>query len=299
MNSRTNGSARKDRSASVGNVAIIGARSMLAQELMRVLDEDPAFGWVAAGARPDVDLTDLKTVEHFLADSKPSVVVNCAAMTDVDACESRVAEAFAVNAEGAGRAAAMAARRNAVFVQISTDYVFDGLKGDAYVEEDETSPLSVYGRSKLEGERMVEASGGDYVIIRTAWVFGRGRRNFVDRMLAAARERGEVAAVTDQRGSPTSARDLAQAIAVVIKARVTGTYHIANVGGASRFDVAQAAIQGAALSARLIAARSADFPRPARTPADSTLSAARLQRDTGHVLRPWREAVMEYAAAKE
>lgn len=282
----------------VGNVAIIGARSMLARELLSVLADDPAFGWVAEGSRPDVDLADLRTVDHFIATAEPAVVINCAAMTDVDGCENRMAQAFAINAEGAGRAAAMAARRKARFIQISTDYVFDGLKGEPYVEEDETSPLSAYGRSKLEGERMVEAAGGDYVIVRTAWLFGRGRRNFVDRMLAAARDKGEVAAATDHSGSPTSARDLALALAAVIKARVSGTYHIVNAGGASRFDVAQAAIKGAGLQARLIAATSADFPRPARVPANSVLSAAKLQRDTGHVLRPWREAVLEYAAAK-
>jgi dTDP-4-dehydrorhamnose reductase len=285
-------------SGSVGNVAVLGARSMVAQELLRVFAEDPAFGWVASGARPDVDLTTPRTVHYFLEESEPAVVVNCAAMTDVDACEGRVAEAFAVNAEGAGRAAVMAARRKALFVHISTDYVFDGLKGAPYIEEDETSPLSVYGRSKLEGERLVEAAGGDWLIVRTAWLFGPARRNFVDRMLAAARERGEVSGATDHCGSPTSARDLALAVAALIKARAGGLYHVVNAGGCSRYEAAQAAVAGAGLTARVLPARCADFPRPARVPANSVLSAEKLRRDIGHTLRPWREAVTEYAAAR-
>jgi len=278
-------------------VAVLGARGLAGREVVRALREDPAFGWVAEGGRPEVDLTRPDTVEAFLRQAEPAVVINCAAMTDVDACEGRVAEAFALNAEGAGRAAVIAVRHGAVFIQLSSDYVFDGRKGAPYVEEDETMPLSVYGRSKLEGERLVEAAGGRWIIARTAWLFGPGRQNYVDRMLSAARETGEVRGATDQRGSPTSARDLALALAALIKARAMGLYHVVNAGGGSRYDVARTAVEAAGIAARVLPARRVDFPRRATTPEDSTLSAEKLRRDTGHTVRPWREAVAEYAAA--
>ena len=157
---------------------------------------------VVALSRAELDVTDADHVRRVVAAAEPRAVVNCAAWTDVDAAETAEAAATAVNGEGAGNVARAAAEAGARIVHVSTDYVFDGTKREPWLESDAVNPIGAYGRSKLAGEEQVAAATEEYAIVRTAWLFGAGGRNFVDTMLALGEERDEVSVVTDQVGSP-------------------------------------------------------------------------------------------------
>ena len=273
---------------------VLGSRGMLGRDLVEALEARRLYGQVIGGDLPAVDIADARSIESFLAGRKPAVIFNCAAMADVDGCETERERAFAVNAEGAGNVAACAAALGAKCVHVSTDYVFDGRKRAPYVEEDFPAPLSVYGESKLAGERLVAERGKDWRIARTGWLYGRGRKNFVDNMLRLAKEQAELAVVTDQIGSPTWSRDLATALIDLAQSPMRGIFHAANAGACSRFEQVQFMLKVAGLAPRLRRARSSAFPRPARIPAYCALDSGKLARETGCVMRPWQEALELY-----
>jgi dTDP-4-dehydrorhamnose reductase len=222
------------------------------------------------------------------------VVFNCAGYTNVDRCESEPDLARAVNGEGPGHLACAARDAGAVLLHVSTDFVFDGERRAPYVEDDAPNPLSVYGRSKLAGDRGVAAAGGRWVIARTAWLYGRNGRNFVDTMLRLAREGKDLSVVTDRVGSPTWTRDLAGAIVALIRADARGIYNAVNRGACSRYEQVLEIVRLAGLAVRVNPVDSRAFPRPAATPAYSALDVSRLARDTGHVMRPWQQALRDY-----
>jgi len=280
--------------ANLGNAAVLGGRGMLGLDLVEACTADGEFGEVLSGDLPEADITDEKSLRRFLGGLKPTVVFNCAAVTDVDGCESRRDLAYAVNAEGAGTVAAVAKSLGATLIHLSTDFVFDGRKAAPYVEDDPPAPLSVYGRSKLAGERLVAQCAGRWLIARTAWLYGRGGDNFVDRMLRLGREKAEVSAVTDRVGSPTWTRDLAAALLALAKSSEQGVFHACNSGACSRYEQTALMFERAGFSARVRPADSSAFPRAAAVPAYSALSVERLRRRTGHVMRPWSEALGQY-----
>lgn len=224
----------------------------------------------------------------------PELIVHAAAMTDVDGCELNPAEAYRVNALGARHAALASAELNAALVFVSTDYVFDGAKGAPYLEDDLPNPLSVYGRTKLEGEQFVRVLAPHHYIARTAWLYASGHRNFVTRILQLAGERPRLGVVTTEYGSPTYAPDLAAAIAGLVTHPVYGTYHLVNSGEASRYQFARAILDNAGLRDYPLAELSA-YPRAARPPAygvlENTCAAA-----LGITLRPWQAALRECVA---
>jgi len=267
---------------------------MLGRDLMEALEARRLYGQIIGGEPPAVDITDPRSIESFLDGRRPDVIFNCAAITDVDGCETQRERAFAVNAEGAGNVAACAAALGAKCIHVSTDYVFDGRKRAPYVEEDAPAPLSVYGESKLAGERLVAARGKGWCIARTSWLYGRGRKNFVDDMVLRARQNGELSVVTDLVGSPTWSRDLATALIALAQSPAQGIFHAANAGGCSRFEQAQFMLKVAGVEARLRRARARAFPRPARVPAYCALDSGKLARETGFVMRPWQEALEMY-----
>ena len=191
-------------------MALIGGKGMLASAIRNCA----GTAWNIAGLDlPEFDLTDRSLVESVLGNLSPDVIINCAAYTDVDSCETNEELATRVNGEGPGHLARVAAKLGATLVHISTDYVFDGRKTSPYLETDPVGPLSAYGRSKLAGEQAVLASGlKRYYLVRTSWLYGPGGRNFVETIIRLAREREELRVVADQVGSPTYTGDLAQAI---------------------------------------------------------------------------------------
>lgn len=254
---------------------------------------------VTALGRPRLDLTDKASIEAAMAAVRPDVVINAAAYTAVDQAENDEAAAFAVNADGAGMLAAAAAGIGAPVLHISTDYVFDGSKTSPYAETDPVAPLGVYGRSKLAGEEAVEAANPRHLIFRTAWVYGPAGKNFAKTMLRAAAGRGELGVVHDQIGNPTAAADIAAALWQVT-ARITeapalfepGIYHMAASGVASWAEFAEeifrvsSELGGPAAPVRRIS--TAEYPTPARRPANSRLDCSRLAAAFGVILPHWR-----------
>jgi dTDP-4-dehydrorhamnose reductase len=251
---------------------------------------------------PEIDITDPTSVERALEDTKPEAVLNCAAMTDVDGQESNRDAAFAVNADGAGNLARAAAVAGVPLVHVSTDYVFSGeAPHDAagavrpYVESDPTGPRSVYGESKLAGERQVLEASRLHTVARTAWLFGTGGQNFVETMLRLASERAAVQVVTDQVGCPTWSGHLAPALVGLIEREVAGLVHLAGAGHVAWNGFATEIFRQAEVGCAVEAASSAVTDRPAPRPPWSALES---ERDDVLPLPPWQDGLAGYLAAR-
>jgi dTDP-4-dehydrorhamnose reductase len=243
--------------------------------------------------RAQLDVTDARAVEAAIADAAPAVVVNCAGWTDVDGAESNEQAALAVNGAGAANLARAALAAGAQLLQISTDYVFDGSARRPYVESDPTGPRSAYGRTKLAGEQAVLAASPDHLVVRTAWLFGQGGRNFAATMLAlAASGRDEVAVVTDQIGCPTFTGHLAEKLLDLAAQRRRGILHEAATGRCSWNEFAQAVFAAAGLDVRVTPTTSDALARPAPRPAWSVLAS---ERDP-EPMPAWQEGLAAYLA---
>jgi dTDP-4-dehydrorhamnose reductase len=254
--------------------------------------------------RPELDLTDAASIERAFDDARADVVVNAAAHTAVDRAETEEELATRINGAGAGLVAAAARRLGVPVIQISTDYVFDGALDRPYREVDPTGPVGAYGRSKLAGERAVAAAHSEHVILRTAWVYSPFGANFVKTMLRLGETRSELNVVADQRGTPTSALDIADGIIAVARRLaaskdrngLTGVFHLTGGGGeASWAEFAEAIFAEAEMHGRRpVAVRpitTAEYPTPARRPANSRLDGARLREVYGVVLPLWRQSL--------
>lgn len=248
----------------------------------------------------DVDTVDLRAqnqVEAWFAGHRPDVVVNCAAYTAVDAAESDPETARAVNATAVGVLADLADRAGALLVQVSTDYVFDGQADRPYREDDLTGPRSVYGRTKLEGERLARRAGR-HLIVRTAWLYGHGGRNFVEAIRNQVDSgRDHLRVVADQRGCPTTCDDLAEAILDLVAVEATGVFHAVNSGDTTWHGLARAIVEilGARIEVEPVA--TGEFPTVAPRPAYSVLDTGRLEARLGRRLPGWRDALHRYLTA--
>ncbi len=251
---------------------------------------------------PEIDITDAGAVEELLAERRPEAIVNCAAWTDVDGAETHREQAHAVNATGAGNLARAAAAIGVPLVHVSTDYVFDGdaPRDDAgearpYVESDRTGPRSVYGESKLAGEREVLAASARHTVVRTAWLYGVHGRNFVDTMLRLADEREAVQVVDDQVGSPTWSGLLAPALLGLLEREIGGLVHLAGSGAVSWNGFAREIFRQAERACRVEAIDSAQMARPAARPAWSVLVSERAE---VLPMPDWRDGLAGYLAAR-
>ncbi|RIL11429.1 dTDP-4-dehydrorhamnose reductase [bacterium] len=275
-------------------ILIVGAGGQLGRALRRRAlgraDLARGHGVVACG-RGEMDVTDLG-VRDAIAAAEPDVVINAAAMTDVDGCERDPDEAFRVNALGARNVALGAALAGADLVHISTDFVFDGGKGDAYWEFDRTAPISVYGASKLAGEEWVGRVHDRVYIARTAWLYGIGGRNFVTRILDLAAERPSLEVVDNEVGNPTFCDDLADAVLALVHTRAYGICHLVNEGACSRHAFARAILDLAGRPDYPI--HPVDhYPRLARAPSYAPLrNFAAAQ--AGVRLPPWQDGLARY-----
>lgn len=249
-----------------------------------------------------LDITDAAALARALATARPEVVINAAAYTAVDRAESEPERAHLINAVAPGLIAQACAEQGAALIHLSTDYVFDGSKPGAYVETDPVAPLGVYGASKEEGERAVRAALARHLIIRTSWVYGVHGANFLKTMLRLAAERDRLTIVADQRGCPTATRDIADGLlaAAPLLAAGTltpGTYHFAGSGATSWFDFATAIVERAGLHTGrhpdVVPITTADYPTPARRPANSELSSAAFAQASGIRAAPWQDRVVE------
>lgn len=273
---------------------------MLGLDVMRAGDR--AGHEMVGFARSELDVTDAVSVAGAFDRDTPDAAINCAAWTDVDGAESSREAAHAVNAEGAGHLARAAARAGVPLVHVSTDFVFDGQprlsatgSPRAYVESDATGPRSVYGQSKLEGERLVLAASPRHAVVRSSWLFGLGGRNFAATMLGLAAEREAVQIVSDQVGCPTWTGHLAPALLGLIERQVGGVVHLAGTGAVSWNGFAAEIFRQAELDCRVEAASTAQMARPAPRPAWSALESERAE---VLPLPPWQDGLAGFLAAR-
>jgi dTDP-4-dehydrorhamnose reductase len=279
-------------------IAVTGRSGQIARSLV---EKAGAKGiQVNTVARPEADLARPAEVEAALIDLRPDAIVNAAAYTSVDLCESESSLAYRINGIGAAAAARAAATLNIPIVHLSTDYVFDGGLDRPYREDDRPGPLGVYGDSKLQGERAVAAANRDHVILRTSWVYSPFGRNFVRTMLAIAKTRERLSVVSDQRGAPTSALDMADGIIAVLHnlldrpsvRELRGTFHMTGDGEANWAEFATAIFAASAASdgptARVVPILTSDYPTRARRPANSRLDNSRLAEVHGIRLPHWK-----------
>ncbi|MGC8916538.1 MAG: dTDP-4-dehydrorhamnose reductase [Thermoanaerobaculum sp.] len=273
-------------------VLLAGARGQLGRALLEVGRE---HGWdILAFDRAALDITDPRAVAEAVRTVQPELIANAAAYTAVDKAEEEPGAAFAVNAKAVATLAELANETGSLLVHVSTDYVFDGRSSRPYREDDPPNPLSVYGRSKLEGERAA-AGAREHLIVRTSWLFGRGW-NFVEairRQLHGGAK--ELRVVADQTGKPTSALDLAAGIVRLVVAGARGLFHVANGGETTWADFAREIAAQLGFSVPVVPITTAEAGRPAPRPAFSVLDTSRFEALCGP-LPPWRDALARYLA---
>lgn len=284
-------------------LALIGAGGMLGSMVAR----SAPLNWeLIPLQRPEFDLTDREQVDRVLDRLAPEVIINCAAFTQVDACETQEELATRINGDGPGYLAQAAKRLGAVLVHISTDYVFDGTQTEPYREDDPTNPLSAYGRSKRAGELAILESGLEqYFIIRTSWLFGPDGTNFVETILRLAQEREELRVVADQVGSPTSTADLAEAIFRLLATQEFGIYHVTNQGACSWHEFASEIVarftqlSGQVKIKSIVPISTLEYPLPAKRPGYSLLSKHKYETAVGAALPSWQDALQRYLAGRK
>jgi len=283
-----------------GPVLVLGAKGMLAHDLVPTLRRrlPSVTERVHAWDSQRLDIRNRQAVFEAVGRLRPSVVINTAAYTDVDGCESNADLATAVNAEGPGNIALACREVDALLVHFGTDYIFDGESKRPYRADDPPRPLSGYGQSKWEGEQAVRASACRHLITRTSWLFGLGRRNFVEKIVERGSVGGPLRVVADQIGRPTLAADLSEAVIRLLDAGAEGVLHFANDGSCSWFEFARSILKHAGLTAPITPITSSELSRPARRPANSVLDLADYVRTTGHTPPPWPDALRRYFEAR-
>ena len=289
-------------------ILITGSKGQLGNELKRLLETGKAeIGPVPSeynDAKVDyvdydaLDITDAAAVELWMGEHAYDLVINCAAMTNVDGCEAAEEAAFKVNAQGPENLARECEKQGAKFIQVSTDYVFPGTDATPRTEQDPTGPVSAYGRSKLAGELAVRKACRKYFIVRTAWLYGYVGKNFVKTMLNLGKTKDEISVVNDQLGNPTSANDLAYEILKIALTDNYGVYHCTNEGTCSWADFSKAIMEGAGLNCKVNRCTSKEYkemnPASANRPAYSSLENVHLKTTIGNEMRDWQNALKTY-----
>lgn len=277
-------------------ICIVGAKGMLGQELVQTARRLAPNAVVHGIDMDEIDIADATSTAEILAEIKPDLVINAAAYTDVDGCETNQDLAAKVNGDGPANLATSCQAIGAKLVHVSTDYVFDGTKTTPYVPEDPMNPQGVYGRTKRDGEEQVRAILPNHMIVRTSWLYAAHSKNFVRTILKAAQEREELTVVDDQVGCPTYAPDLAAMLVKLGRSDRTGTYHFCNAGHCSWNEFAREIVTLADLKTRVLPMSTAQLNRPAPRPAWSVLDTSRITRDMQITPRPWQDALAECMA---
>jgi dTDP-4-dehydrorhamnose reductase len=278
----------------MSKILVTGAHGQLGMELnfLSSLLETHEFVFVS---HADFDITDEVFVTRYIASGNFTEVINCAAYTAVDKAETEREQAYKVNATGAGNLAKACHQYGVKFIHFSTDFVFDGTHSLPYTEDETTAPLSVYGASKLEGEKLVQQHNPDALIIRTSWVYSSFGNNFVKTILRLCRERDSLNVIFDQVGTPTYARDLAAAVISIIKQKqwVPGIYNYSNEGVASWYDFAIAIRDLAGLTTRIAPIETSQYPTPATRPKYSVLNKKKIKATYTLDIPYWRDSLAE------
>jgi dTDP-4-dehydrorhamnose reductase len=272
---------------------VTGAAGMLGRDVM--LAAGNAGHDVVGFGRTELDVTDVGAVERRFEMERPDAVINCAAWTDVDGAEGSEEAALAVNGEGAGNVAAAAAAHEAAVLYVSTDYVFDGAKGEPYVETDQPAPESAYGRTKLAGEEATATANKRHFVVRSSWLFGIGGPNFVETMLRLAVDHGEVLVVRDQVGSPTYTWHLAYGLVRLVDGLEFGIHHMAAGGTCSWYEFAREIFEQAKVECKVMSATTEMLGRPAPRPPYSAMVS---QRRHPIELPSWQDGLAAYLAQR-
>lgn len=276
-------------------ILVLGASGMLGNDLVKTLGLRHE---VIGKDFNDFDITNKEITREKILDINPQIVVNSAGFTNVDGCETEVEKAFLVNADGAKNVALACEEGKIKLVYISTDYVFDGKKGESYLEDDTPTPLNIYGKSKLKGEQYIKEITEDFLIVRTEWLYGKKGKNFVSTILNLAGVEKELKVVDDQIGSPTYTKDLAYAIGVLLEHNLKGVYHVTNRGICSWYQFALKILELGHIEGTKVTPVSSDiYNRPAKRPAFSALNCSKFEKETGLTLRPWEDALREDAGS--
>ena len=273
-------------------ILITGSKGQLGLELVKQLKIKGLYKIIDTD-RDELDIVDIDNVNEFILSSKPDVVINCAAHTAVDLCETDIDNAYKINAIGPRNLAIACEKINAKFVQVSTDYVFDGNIDRPYREDDNTCPNSIYGSSKLMGEKFTKEFCSRYFIVRTAWLYGEGN-NFVRTMLKLSETNSELNVVNDQFGSPTSTVDLAKAIIDLMTTEHYGVYHGTCEGQCSWYDFAKKIFELKNIDIKVNPVTSEEFKRPAPRPAYSVLDNFMFKLVGLNSFRNWEKSLEEY-----
>lgn len=271
---------------------ILGCNGQLGRDLMRVFARR---GDTAGYDLPAVDVSNHAQVASIADEFRPDAIVNAAAYTQVDHAEDDREGAFRANEEGARVVARVATAHECPVVFISTDYVFDGTGTTPYEPDMPERPIGVYGASKAAGEAATRAEAPSrHIILRTAWLYGPGGNNFVEKILGAATQRPELTVVDDETGSPTHTLDLAWAVEAALASKAYGTHHAVNTGWCTRYAFAKTILEFAGIATPVRPCSSAAFETKAARPAYSVLSTRTLEAATGHKMRAWQEALRDY-----
>ena len=285
-------------------ILITGSKGQLGNELQDIINKGYAeIGKVSDNIKnsevialdvEELDITKLDEVNRVLTDVKPDVVINCAAATNVDGCESNEDFAFKVNSIGPRNLAIICEKIGAKLVQVSTDYVFSGVGEKPLTEYDLTAPYSVYGKTKLLGENYVREFCSKYFIVRTAWLYGYVGHNFVYTMRRLGKEKDSINVVNDQRGNPTHANDLAYHILKLIETEEYGVYHCTGKGECSWYDFAKTIIELSGEECKVNPCTSEEYKTPAKRPEYSSLDNMMLRNTVGDEMRDWKDAIKSF-----
>lgn len=271
-------------------ILITGSNGMLGHDLASALEGHELI----LTTSKTLDITDKDSVLEFICNAKPDVVINSAAYTDVDGCEENPDLAYAVNGDGVRNLALACHEVDCPLVHISTDYVFDGRATEPIAEDGEIGPISVYGKSKLEGEKAIQEILDKYFIIRTAWLYGINGKNFPRTMLELAESHSEITVVYDEVGTPTYTPDLAYGISKLIETDHYGIYHLTNSGSCSWCEFARYIFDVADKEVEVIPVTASEFARPAPRPSYSVLENKNWVENGFEPLRNYKEAIKEY-----
>ncbi|MBU3073692.1 dTDP-4-dehydrorhamnose reductase [Clostridium estertheticum] len=273
-------------------ILITGANGQLGRELANQYKEKKTIDLILTG-RSDLDISNINEVYSFVNENKPDVIINCAALTAVDKCETEIDMAYKINAIGPKNLAIAANEIGAEIVQVSTDYVFSGNIDKPLTEFDKIDPLTIYGKTKLEGEILVKNHNPKHYIVRTAWLYGDGN-NFVKTMINLSRTNTTLKVVNDQKGTPTSTVDLARTIITLVEQKNYGLFHCTCKGECTWYEFTKEIFRFKGITTTVLPCTTEEFPRPAKRPEYSVLRNYMLELTTGDITRTWQEAIHEY-----
>ena len=273
---------------SIEKIVLLGAKGMLGSDVYSLFANDN----ITALDLPEFDITNKSLLEKALEDA--SVVINCAAYTDVEKAESQSDLAFKVNAEAVGNLAELAHRNNTYVIHISTDFVFDGKNNSPYLETDRTNPINAYGKTKLQGELLLAEKHNLYSIIRVQWTYGKNGNNFIAKLVSLAPQKNSLNVVDDQFGSPTWTLEAAKVIREFIKQKPQGLFHFAAAGSASRYEMAKFVFEKLKLNTEIVPCKSSEFKTAAQRPLNSRFCCDKIQSLLDKPIELWQKPLERF-----